>query len=165
MFVVPLKGDRIETKDGMSFTVLSYSNYKEQGPAVYVEYIGGVSSDAVYFADIIKINNTTVNFISASKVFKSNGAIKRKIHLPQIADTIIVKENNISNTYKIIGLTLHKRGDLAKGLQVEVQDLETKEKLRFKLNSILDLSRDIGNDLFSREIFLKYYNDYTGSNK
>ena len=57
MLIVPLLGDKITTKDGVTFTVLSYTNYKSGGPAVYVEHTPLVPSDAVYFFDIVRINN------------------------------------------------------------------------------------------------------------
>lgn len=163
MLVVPLKGDKIETKDGVSFTVLSYTNYRDRGPAVYVEHTPSVPSDAVYFFDIQKINGVTVEYLSGPKVFRSLGPIKRKLQLPQPNDKLTWKDSIGIHSGEVLGLKLHKRGELAKGLQVVVEDPDTKDKLFIRLNQIVDLDRDIGNDLFSRERFLSFYADFTGS--
>ena len=78
MLIVPLKGDKIETKDGVSFQVLSYTNYRDKGPAVYVEHTPSVPSDAVYFFDIGKINGKSVELLNGPKVFRSLGPLKRR---------------------------------------------------------------------------------------
>ena len=163
MFVVPVKGDKIETKDGVSFTVLSFTNYREKGPAVYVEHTAGIPSDAVYFFDINKINGKIVEFVPGAKVFRAAGEIKRKLQLPQISDTVTFKDKNGAQTMKVTGLKLHKRGELAKGLFVVGQKEDSEDKQMVRIAQIVDLDRDIGNDLFSRDKFLSYYSDYTGS--
>lgn len=162
MFVVPLKADKIETKDGVEFTVLSYTNYREKGPAVYVEHTPGVPSDAVYFFDINKINGKTVEYVPGAKVFKANGEIKRKVQLPQPNDTVTFKSQGETTTGKVEGLKLHRRGELAKGLLVVVTD-ENDEKVHVRLDQLIDVERDIGSDLFSRDRFLSYYDDYRGT--
>lgn len=163
MFVVPLKGDKIETRDGVNFTVLSFTNYRDKGPAVYVEHTAGVPSDAVYFFDIIKINGKMVELVAGSKVFKSSGEIKRKFHLPQNSDIVTFKDNNGTQTLKVTGLKLHKRNELAKGMFVVGQSEDSEEKQQVRLAQIIDIERDIGNDMFSRDRFLAYYSDYKGS--
>lgn len=163
MLVVPLKNDQIETKEGVSFKVLSYTNYRDRGPAVYVEHTPSVPSDAVYFFDIHKINGKTVEFIPGSKVFRSLGPLKRKFQLPQPADIITWRGPGGSQDMIVKGLKLHRRGELAKGLLVVGEDADSKETLFVRLQQILDLKRDIGNDLFSRDQFLRYYVDYGGS--
>lgn len=163
MFVVPLKGDKIETKDGVEFTVLSYSNYREKGPAVYVEHTPGVPSDAVYFFDINKVNGKTVEFVHGAKVLKANGEIKRKVQLPQPNDKVTVKIAGVTSTFKVEGLKLHKRGDLAKGLMVVGTEPDSDNKVFARLDQVIDIERDIGSDLFSRDKFLSYYDDYRGS--
>lgn len=163
MFVVPLKGDKIETKDGITFTVLSFTNYRDKGPAVYVEHTAGVPSDAVYFFDIIKLNGKTVEFVPGAKVFRASGEIKRKYQLPQVSDMVTFKDKNGTQTMKVSGLKLHKRNELAKGLFVVGQVEDSEEKQNIRLSQIIDIERDIGNDLFSRDKFLSYYSDYKGS--
>lgn len=163
MFVVPLKGDKVETKDGITFTVLSFTNYRDKGPAVYVEHTAGVPSDAVYFFDIIKINEKSVEYVPGSKVFKATGEIKRRYQLPQVADIVTFKDKVGTKTAKVIGLKLHRRNELAKGLFVVCQVEDADEKLNVRLSQIVDIERDIGTDFFSRDRFLSYYSDYKGS--
>jgi hypothetical protein len=163
MFAVPLKGDKIETKDGVTFTVLSFSNYRPKGPAVYVEHTAGVPSDAVYFFDISKINGKTVEFVTGAKVFKTTGELKRKWQLPQLNDTLTAKLKDGNRVITVTGLKLHKRDELAKGLLVIGNEKDSEEKLEVRLSQIVDLERDIGNDMFSRDKFLSYYKDYKGS--
>jgi hypothetical protein len=163
MFVVPLKGDKIETKEGVTFTVLSYTNYREKGPAVYVEHTVGVPSDAVYFFDIIKINGKTVDFVGASKIFKTPGELKRRYQLPQPGDTVTFKGKEGNSLITVSALKLHKRDDLAKGLLIVGNEKDSDEKSFVRLGQIIDLERDIGNDMFSRDRFLSYYDDYRGS--
>lgn len=163
MFVVPLKGDKIETKDGITFTVLSFTNYRDKGPAVYVEHTAGVPSDAVYFFDIIKLNGKTVEFVPGAKVFKTAGEIKRRYHLPQVSDVVTFKDKNGAATIKVTGLKLHRRNELAKGLFVVGHSDDSDEKQMVRLAQIIDIERDIGNDLFSKDKFLAYYSDYRGS--
>lgn len=163
MFIVPLKGDRIETKDGVTFTVLSYTNYREKGPAVYVEHTPSVPSDAVYFFDINKIGGKIVEYVTGSKVFKSVGEVKRKWQLPQPNDTITCRTKEGNRVVTVTGLRLHKRGELAKGLLVVGNEKDSDDKLYIRLDQIIDLDRDIGNDMYSRDKFLAYYADYRGS--
>ena len=163
MQIVPLKGDEIETKDGVRFKVLSYTNYRDKGPAVYVEHTPAVPSDAVYFFDIAKINGKPVEYQAGPKVFRSLGQIKRRYQLPQPSDVITVRGPNGATDLTVRGLKLHKKGELAKGLLVIGEDKDTQERQIVRLGQILDLKRDIGNDLFSRDKFLNYYADYTGS--
>lgn len=163
MLIVPLKGDKIETKDGVSFQVLSYTNYRDKGPAVYVEHTPAVPSDAVYFFDIQKINGKTVELLSGPKVFRSLGPLKRKWQLPQPNDTITWRSPDGTQDMVVKALKLHKRGDLARGLLIVAEDPDSQERVFIRLSQIIDLKRDIGNDLFSRDRFLAYYSDYQGS--
>lgn len=163
MLVVPIKGDKIETREGITFTVLSFSNYKEKGPSVYVEHTAGVPSDAVYFFDINKINGKTVDYVPGSKVFKAAGQITRKYQLPQVNDIITIKGKTGSMDLTVTGLKLHKKGELAKGLFVVGHEADSEEKVFVRIDQITDLERDIGNDMFSRDRFLSYYSDYRGN--
>ena len=163
MLIVPLKGDRIETKDGVSFQVLSYTNYRDKGPAVYVEHTPSVPSDAVYFFDIAKINGKTVEFQKGDKIFRSLGPLKRKIQLPQPNDTVTWRGPGGAQEMVVKTLKLHKRGELAKGLQIVGEDPDSQERVFVRLTQVIDVKRDIGNDLFSRDRFLSYYADYAGS--
>lgn len=163
MLVVPLKGDSIETKDGVTFKILSYTNYRDRGPAVYVEHTPSVPSDAVYFFDIGKINGKTVEYLSGPKVFRSLGPLKRKLQLPQPNDLITWRGGDGTQEVEVKNLRLHRRSELAKGLVVVCNVPDTDEQVLVRLAQIIDLKRDIGNDLFSRDRFLNYYADYAGS--
>jgi hypothetical protein len=163
MLVIPLKGDKIETKDGVSFEVLSYTNYRDRGPAVYVQHTPAVPSDAVYFFDIAKINGKTVEYLKGPKIFRSLGPLSRKYQLPQPNDTVTWRSPDGSADATVKGYKLHKKGDLSKGLMVVAMDTGAQEQVLIRLDHIIDVKRDIGNDLFSRDKFLKYYSDYRGA--
>lgn len=164
MLVVPIPGDKIETKEGVSFSVLSYTNYRDKGPAVYVEHTVGVPSDAVYFFDIAKINGKVVEYLPGPKLLRAVGELRRRFHLPQPNDVITVRLKDQSQDLTVTGLKLHRKGELAKGLLVIAhEDGDPDAKHFVRLDHIKDLTRDIGSDLFSRDRFLAYYNDYRGS--
>lgn len=162
MLVIPLKGDTVETKDGVTFQVLSYTNYRDKGPAVYVQHTPSVPSDAVYFFDITKINGKTVEFLKGPKIFRSLGPLSRKYQLPQPNDTITWRSPGGSADAIVKSYKLHKKGELSKGLLIVAMDTDAQEQVLIRLDQIIDLKRDIGNDLFSRDKFLKYYSDYRG---
>lgn len=161
--MVPIKGDKIETKDGVSFKVLSYTNYKDRGPAVYVEHTPSVPSDAVYFFDIIKINGKTVEYHKSDKVFRSIGPLKRKLQLPQPNDIITWRGPGALQTTKVKTLKLHKKGALSQGLLIVGENTDSKELDTVRLQQMIDVELHIGNDLFSRDKFLSYYKDYAGT--
>lgn len=163
MFVVPLKGDKIETKDGVTFTVLSFTNYREKGPAVFVEHTAGVPSDAVYFFDILKLNGKTVEYVPGSKMLKAAGEITRKISLPQVSDIVSYRDKTGSGSLKVKGLKLHRKGELSKGMFVTGHNEERDENVTIRLANIIDIERDIGSSTFSRDRFLATYSDYKGS--
>ncbi len=163
MLIVPLKGDKIETKDGVSFKVLSYTNYRDKGPAVYVEHTPAVPSDAVYFFDIGKINGKTVEYMAGPKIFRSIGPLKRRLQLPQPNDTVTWRSSAGPADARVKGYKLHKKGELSKGLLIVAEDTDAQETVYIRLDQLIDLKRDIGNDLFSRDKFLSYYSDYRGS--
>jgi hypothetical protein len=163
MLVVPVKSDKIETREGVTFTVLSFSNYKDKGPCVYVEHTVGVPSDAVYFFDISKINGKTVDYVPGSKVFKAAGELPRKFQLPQTNDIVTIRGKDGSVDVTVTGLKLHKKGELAKGLFVVGHEEDSEERMFVRLDQITDIKRDIGSDMFTRDRFLAYYTDYRGS--
>lgn len=163
MLIVPLKGDKIETKDGVSFQVLSYTNYRDKGPAVYVEHTPSVPSDAVYFFDIGKINGKTVEFLKGPKIFKSLGPLTRKFQLPQPNDIVTWRSPSGAADATVKSYKLHQRNNLSKGLLIVAMDTDAQEQVLIRLDLIIDVKRDIGNDLFSRDKFLNYYGDYRGA--
>lgn len=163
MQVLPVKGDKIETREGVTFTVLSFSNYKDKGPCVYVEHTAGVPSDAVYFFDISRINGRAVDYIPGSKVFKAAGELTRKFQLPQVNDRVTMRGKDGSVDVIVTGLKLHKKGELAKGLLVVGHEQDSEDKIFIRLDQITDIHRDLGSDMFNRDRFLAYYADYRGS--
>lgn len=162
---VPLAGDSITTKDGVEYKVISYTNYRSLGPAVHVEHTEDVPSEPAYFNDIAKINSVHVDFVPGQKVFKSAVALKRKYQLPQIGDKITFKKDGKVVTAEVKSLKLHKKSDLskdlAKGLMVKCTGDNDTEYL-VRLDDMIDIDRQIGNDIFSKDAFLRLYDDYRG---
>lgn len=168
MNVVPLSGDNIETTDGGLYTVVSYTNYKPKGPAVYVTVQGAEQTSAtpvIYFFDIQKIQDVHVEFDNSSKTFKAAGKIKRLYHLPQVNDKISILKDDTpadkdNDVIKVEKLKLHNKSEgISKGLLICGEDT------CYMLDDILAIDRVIGSDSFDRRKFLKLYKDYTGSYK
>jgi hypothetical protein len=161
MLIVPIAGDKITIKDSdrKPLSVISYTNYKLK-PAVYVHTGIRKPSVAIYFFDIETINDVRVDYIPSQKVFFAYGNIKRKIHLPQPNDLIVVDNSDIdeNNLVKVEKLSLHNKAEgLGKGLLIKGDD----DKY-YRLSDILDIKRAIGDDFFDRKKFLKIYDDYRG---
>lgn len=163
MFVVPLPKDKISTKDGAELEVVAYTNFKSKGPAVYVEHQAGTPAVAIYFFDIEKINGVRVEFNQGSKVFTALGHIKRKTHLPQQNDQLVVKkpsEDNPEETtiIEVKELKLHsKQLGLGRGLLIR-----DKENNFFRLDDVININRAVGSDSFNRKRFLRLYSEYRG---
>ena len=163
MLVVPLEKDSIKTKDGNTYKVVEYTNYKEGGPAVYVRQSGVKDLILVYFFDIEEINGTRVEYQRGSKVFNALGKIKRVEHLPQPDDEIVVLNDSISetdgkHTVEVDTLKLKSKSlGVNKGLFVKDTDGKS-----YRLKQIFDIERSLGGSNFNREDFLMIYKDYTG---
>lgn len=161
MLVVPIKGDRITTKDSLEFTVDSYTNFKPD-PAVYVDVPRG-QNPIVYFQDVDLINGVKVEYNKSSKVFTALGIIKRKHHLPQPKDIITVDrpggpEDAGDDDTTVKTPKLHSRAiGLSRGLVI----IDTDDNV-FSLGDIVDIDRDVGGDSFDRQKFTRYYKDYLG---
>lgn len=163
MLIVPLAGDTITTKEGETFSVISYTNYKTKGPAVHVKPKVGRANVLVYFFDIEQINGARVEFQTSSKVFEALGHIKRKVQLPQKNDVITISDKTVDGEaeekqLKVKDLKLHNKSiGLANGLVVIDEDGDV-----HRLDSINDIKRAIGGDTFSRNRFLRTYKEYLG---
>ena len=165
MLIVPIYKDTIETKDGVKYKVVEYTNYKDGGPAVYAKPIDGGSNALVYFFDIQSVNGTKVEFQRGAKVFQALGKIARAQHLPQPDDKIIVLTSNVSDDddvgkekAEVDGLKLKSKSlGINKGMFVKDTD-----GTYFRLKQILDIIPSLGGNSFNRELFLKIYKDYTG---
>lgn len=161
MLVVPLPKDTITTKDGAELEVIAYTNFKSKGPAVYVEHQAGTPAVAVYFFDIEKINGVRVEFNTGSKVFSALGNIKRKIHLPQPNDQLIIQSSDPEAEPDIVevkDLKLHSKSiGLGQGLVIRDKDGKF-----FRLADIGDIKRAVGGESFDKKKFLRLYSEYRG---
>lgn len=161
MLVVPIKGDRITSKDGPEFAVDSYTNYKTD-PAVYVDVPRG-QNPIVYFQDIDQINGVKVEYNKSSKMFTALGTIKRKYNLPQPKDTITIErpgspEDAGDDDVEVKTPKLHNRAiGLSKGLVL----IDTDDNV-FTLADVIGIERAVGGEHFDRKRFMKYYRDYLG---
>jgi hypothetical protein len=159
MFVVPVKGDKIRTKDdGDPRTVSSFSSLKNE-PAVYL--LPSTSQDRyIYFSDIVEINGVRVEWDSTSKTFNALGPLKRKYNLPQPKDTITVKLTDApfkkeTEEIEVESLKLHnKREGITRGL------LACSSKACYSLHEILDIKRRSWSETFNAKGFQKFYFDY-----
>ena len=158
MFVVPVSGDRVKTKDGGDIRkVSSFSSLKDE-PAVYVK--PGGSDNYIYFSDIIEINGVSVEFDVDSKVFNALGPLRRKYNLPQPKDTIKVKLIEVSfkdelEELEITGLRLHsKKYGAGRGLLVITKEGE------FSIGDLKDVVHRDFNERFDEQKFKRYYFDY-----
>jgi len=158
MFVVPVKGDKVKTKDsGDEQVVSSFTSLKDE-PAVYVK--SSAEAPYIYFSDIIEINRVRVEYSTDSKVFDSLGPLRRKYNLPQPKDSIKVKliktsYNDETEDLPVTGLRLHsKKYGEGRGLLVI-----TKEG-QFSLSELLDVERVGFTEKFDSDRFRRYYFDY-----
>lgn len=158
MFVVPVSGDRVKTKDsGDIRKVSSFSSLKDE-PAVYVK--PGGSDNYVYFSDIVEINGVSVEYDIDSKVFNALGPLRRRYNLPQPKDTIKVKL--IEVTFKdefeeldVTGLRLHsKKYGAGRGLLVITKEGE------FSIGEVKDVIHRDFKEKFNEDRFKRYYFDY-----
>jgi hypothetical protein len=159
MFIVPIAGDTIKTTDGFSYTVLSFTNYKNDGPAVIAEPDDGSLSETIYFESIVDINGSEVEFSTKGhgiKVFEAPAAFERKFQLPQPNDLIYAKVDVYEEKFKVLELKLHVTNNLSKGLILKVENVDTEKTQELSLNMI----NDIEHTIFSRTKFLKVYEDY-----
>ena len=152
MYIVPIDKDNIVTTDGAEVEVTDYSNFKPSGPCVFVA--GEKTSMPIYFQDIASINGVKVDYNNSSKVLEPLGHFKRKIHLPQKHDKIMVKGEWI----KVNGVKLHSRSlGLSRGLLIMGEDGEA-----YALQQVEDIKRPIGDSYFDKKRFLKIYSEYKG---
>lgn len=159
MFVVPVKGDKIKTKDDSNPRVVSSFTSLKDEPAVYL--VQSTSQDRyLYFSDLTEINGVTVEYDSTSKTFNALGPLKRKYNIPQPGDTITVKLMDVNfkdetEEIDVESIKLHsKKYGIGRGLLVCGQ------KSCFSLNEILNLKRKSWTEKFDPKKFQKYYFDY-----
>lgn len=159
MFVLPVSGDKVTTKDDSTPQVVSSFTSLKDEPAVYMK--PGTSQDKyIYFSDIAEINGVRVEYDSDSKTFNALGPLKRKYNIPQPKDTITVKLIETSfkdenQEVEVQSVKLHnKREGIGRGL------LACGDKSCFSLDQIIDIKRRSWTERFNAERFKKYYFDY-----
>lgn len=161
MLVVPVRGDRVLTKDHPDpLTVSSYTNLKT-APAVYVRG-EDASSEAVPLSDITELNGVKVEFHKDSKVLEALGPLRRRHNLPQPGDKITVKlvtlpsdAKDVSEQVDVKHLRLH---DQAKGVSRGL--LACSPDACYTLKDIIDIERKVGSEPFDASAFQRYYLDY-----
>jgi hypothetical protein len=158
MLIVPVKGDRIRTKDDSQYhRVSSFSSLKDE-PAVYIKPAG--TDPFVYFSDIVEINGVRVEYDSSSKVFNALGPLKIKYNIPQPKDSIFVKLLDVpfkdeKEEFVVTAIRLHsKKYGENKGLMVICKDNA------FSISEIISIDRSNWTEPFDREKFKSYYFDY-----
>lgn len=154
MFIVPLTDDLV-VAGGISYRVLSFNNYAKNGPAVLAEPLGGGAVETIPFSNIEKIEGQKAKLITsskASKVFKVDGKVHRKFHLPQPGEEI----QSGDQTFVVVKLRLHVREQLSRGLIIDAAETFSNDVSELVLGNIDKL----GGSLFSRTKFLRYYADY-----
>lgn len=163
MLVVPIAKDTIKTKDGSTYKVVEYTNYKEAGPAVYARS-PSKENVLVYFVDIAEINGTKVEYQRGTKVFNALGKVSRSQPLPQPDDKVVLSIDKISSDddekdqAEVDGLKLKSKAlGINKGLFVRTTDGN-----HYRLKQIVDVIPALGTHTFNRAEFLKLYKDYTG---
>ena len=155
MIVVPLEKDTIKTKDGVTATVVSYTNFKDEGPAVYCSSEDSKNQILVYFFDIEEINGTLVEYKKTTHMLESVGKIIRSQQLPQPDDEVEVNGVFV----KVDSLKLkHKPVGISKGLLIKDVDGNY-----FRLKDVTDIKPNIGGKKFSKKTFTKSYKEYFGA--
>jgi hypothetical protein len=160
MIIVPVTGDRIKTVNGLPFKVLSFTNYKPEGPAVLVESSSGSGTESVFFDEISEINGKSVRMLKSAegyKVFESDGFFPRTFQLPQVGEFIRSKSNGIEErSYEVQRIRIHVQGKLSSGMIFDCQEKDAPSVTELSLDDI----DDIDHYLFKREKFLSFYSDY-----
>lgn len=161
MYIVPLPKDTIKTRDGGTYKVVAYTNYKEAGPAVYAR-MKGAANILIYFIDIDEVNDTRVEYQRGDHLLKSLGKVERVQPLPQPGDTAVVRQDPNATrgrlTVKVEGLKLKSKSlGINKGMFIKGDDGEY-----YRLKQLLDIEPALATHKFDRELFLSQYQDYTG---
>ena len=158
MIVVPLEKDTIKTSDGQQLKVVSYTNFKDGGPAVYCRNRGDKTQTLVYFFDIVEINGTKVEYSTSSKLLTALGKVIRDVQLPQPDDKIVVMVNGEKRSVEVSGLKLKSKSlGVNKGILVKDTDGEY-----HRLKNILDIDPALGTGRFNKKAFASIYSEYSG---
>jgi hypothetical protein len=163
MFVVPIAKDKIRTVEGVNLTVIEFTPFKDNGPAVYASTDSG-EIVAIYFFDIETINGTRVEYLKTQRIFRSFGSVKRSQPLPQAGDIVEISNDAISLSddlehLKVIDVRFEKKASgTQRGLIVKCEDDEF-----YRISQIIDIDPPTGTKVFDRVRFKKLYDDYLGA--
>lgn len=158
MIIVPLEKDTIKTTDGLVFKVVSYTNFKEAGPAVYCRNRGDKSQTLVYFFDIASVNGTKVEYSRSTKMLNALGKVARDVQLPQPDDKIIVMINGEKREVEVAQLKLKSKSHgVNKGIVVK----DTEDNIH-RIKNIIGIDPALGTGRFNRKAFLSLYDEYLG---
>lgn len=160
MLVVPVRGDRVLTKDHSEpLTVSSYTNLKP-APAVYVR--GEDFSESIELASILELNGVKVKFHKDAKVLEALGPLRRRHNLPQPGDKITVRliklptdAADATEQVDVKHLRLHDQGKgISRGL------LACSADACYTLKDVIAIDRKVGSEPFDAKSFQRYYLDY-----
>ncbi len=158
MIVVPLKKDKILTSDDQELKVVSYTPYKEAGPAVHCKLADEIIT--VYFFDIKEINNIKVEYLKSQKAFKVFGKFERQIHLPQPDDKVTIQKKGSSKHERIIVEVAQLKMKSKDKIITKGAQLKDTEGLWHRLDEIVSINRAIGTNDWNLGQFKHFYKDY-----
>ena len=161
MLVVPVKGDRVLTRDYSDpVTVSSYTNLKS-APSLYVRGVD-IKGTTVELSDVVELNGVKVAFHRDSKVLEALGPLRRRYNLPQPGDRVTIRLVNLPTDAKQVteevevkSLRLH---DKAKGLSRGLLICST--DACYTIKELLEIHRKVGSEPFDPKAFQSYYLDY-----
>lgn len=158
MIIVPIQKDKIKTSDGQELKVVSYTPFKEGGPAVHCKLAGEIIT--IYFFDIKQINDITVEYLKSQKAFRAIGKFDRSVHLPQPDDKIIIQKKGSSKHERMsveVSTVRMKPRDkvILKGAQVKDTNGDW-----HRFADIVGINRAIGTNDWNLTEFKELYKDY-----
>jgi hypothetical protein len=157
--VLPVKGDKILTKDDSAPAIVSsFTNLKDE-PAVYL-MAGSSREKFIFFSDIVEINGVRVEYQTDSKIFDSLGPLKRKFNIPQPKDIIKVKliEADYRDDVEEIPVASIKLQSKKHGISRGLLICGTESC--FSITDIIGVERKEGSEKFDADKFQHYYLDY-----
>lgn len=159
MIIVPIIGDQVKAEDGLTATVLGYSNYKPEGPAIIVDKTEE-ESGSMQFSEIVKINGQHVDLLKSDKgynVFQTDGFMERQFQLPQPGDILSSDVSGVeTRQYEVKRLRLHVKDKSARGLILDCEEQGSGDEVEISLGQITDIEHYI----FNRKKFLSFYSEY-----
>lgn len=160
MIIVPVAGDTLKTVDGLPFKVVSYTNNKDDGPAVLATPASGGETVPIYFETVAIVNGQKVRYVKNGdgyKVFETDGYMKRDYQLPQPGEFIDANLGIETRSYKVNRIRLNVPNLTASGMILDVEDKADGIEATTTLNQIMNINQT----LFKQKAFIAYYADYT----